>query len=147
MVLVSSPLLHIWDKWTSWLPNLEWLKHAFVVILIVIVLGIICVLLQCFVWCCQRTIIRHNDFFVVAKWFAKVTRKGGNEWWVMYHLSKGWCNYVYLKAGKHPRALIANMRDVLIAESLDLSPSKRLSGPKSLLFTQRGKDKDLNHGH
>ena len=38
----------IWNKLTSWLPNLEWLKHAFVIILIVIVLGIICIFTSMF---------------------------------------------------------------------------------------------------
>ncbi|NXF10194.1 ERVV2 protein, partial [Smithornis capensis] len=44
----------LWDKLTSWLPNLAWLKQLFMAI--VIVLGIVvCFGARCFMWMCMCT--------------------------------------------------------------------------------------------
>ena len=46
----------LWDKLTSWLPNLKWLKQVFIAFIILIALGImVCTMLKCFMWCCQNT--------------------------------------------------------------------------------------------
>lgn len=42
----------IWNKLTSWLPNLQWLKEIFMTIVMILILGIfICILFQCLMQC------------------------------------------------------------------------------------------------
>lgn len=51
-----------WDlSWlTSWLPNLGWLKHLFVIILLIALMIIVaCYLIQCILFCIPR---RRNKY-------------------------------------------------------------------------------------
>jgi len=46
----------LWEKLTSWLPNLAWLKQLFVTVLIIILLSIVlCVTVRCGLWCFKST--------------------------------------------------------------------------------------------
>ncbi|XP_075302620.1 endogenous retrovirus group PABLB member 1 Env polyprotein-like [Opisthocomus hoazin] len=46
----------IWEKLTSWLPNLGWLRQLFVTMVLIIMLGIVlCILIRCSLWCCKST--------------------------------------------------------------------------------------------
>ncbi|KAF1567012.1 Endogenous retrovirus group V member 2 Env polyprotein, partial [Eudyptes schlegeli] len=52
----SSGFSELWEKLTSWLPNLTWLKQLFVIIILSIVLGILSFcMLQCSMWMCKQT--------------------------------------------------------------------------------------------
>ncbi|NXU28059.1 ERVV2 protein, partial [Thalassarche chlororhynchos] len=52
----SLGVSELWEKLTSWLPNLVWLKQLFVIIIIIIVLGILVFsMLRCFMWICKQT--------------------------------------------------------------------------------------------
>ncbi|NXY81586.1 ERVV2 protein, partial [Alcedo cyanopectus] len=70
----------LWKKLTSWLPDFGWLKHLFILLITLVLLGVIvCVLLRCFMYCCQhsageyatwkRNRIRHQ--IETGKYFAK----------------------------------------------------------------------------
>uniref|UniRef100_A0A8B9FUU2 Envelope glycoprotein n=1 Tax=Amazona collaria TaxID=241587 RepID=A0A8B9FUU2_9PSIT len=49
---VSWGFMDLWNKLTSWLPNLQWLKHIFATSIILLGLGIfICILFQCLMNC------------------------------------------------------------------------------------------------
>lgn len=51
----------LWDKLTSWLPDLKWLKQIFVIIVTLIALGIIIsIQLKCFMWGCQK-VVNHRS--------------------------------------------------------------------------------------
>lgn len=55
----------IWDKLTSWLPNLRLLKQVFVIVIAVIALGIVtCVLLKCFFLCSQLVKCRNRSKYI-----------------------------------------------------------------------------------
>ena len=44
----------IWNKLTSWLPDLSWLKRIFVAFIMIIVICIFaCIMIQCCRWCNQ----------------------------------------------------------------------------------------------
>ncbi|NWS77078.1 ERVV2 protein, partial [Crotophaga sulcirostris] len=46
----------LWEKLTSWLPNLSWLKQLFLTFVIIVVLLVaLCVLIRWALWCCQNT--------------------------------------------------------------------------------------------
>ncbi|NXS69787.1 ERVV2 protein, partial [Pandion haliaetus] len=46
----------IWEKLTSWLPNLAWLKQLFVTLIIIIFLSVVlCIAVRCGFWCCRST--------------------------------------------------------------------------------------------
>jgi len=46
----------VWEKLTSWLPNLGWLRQLFVTIVLIIMLGsVLCILIRCSLWCCRST--------------------------------------------------------------------------------------------
>ncbi|XP_071657739.1 endogenous retrovirus group V member 2 Env polyprotein-like [Patagioenas fasciata] len=46
----------LWEKLTSWLPNLASLCSLFAALVGILVLGIlICIMMKCFLWCCQST--------------------------------------------------------------------------------------------
>ncbi|NXE17340.1 ERVV2 protein, partial [Lophotis ruficrista] len=46
----------LWEKLTSWLPNLTWLKQLFIVTIIIIVLFIMLFMaVRCGFWCFQST--------------------------------------------------------------------------------------------
>ncbi|NXT17051.1 ERVV2 protein, partial [Prunella fulvescens] len=46
----------VWEKLTSWLPNLRWLKQAFIAVVgIVILVMLVCVLVKCVLSCGQQT--------------------------------------------------------------------------------------------
>ncbi|XP_068062062.1 syncytin-2-like [Anomalospiza imberbis] len=53
----------IWEKLTSWLPNLQWLKQAFVAVLgIIVLLIVIWVIVKCILACNQQTINSYNNW-------------------------------------------------------------------------------------
>ena len=53
----------LWDKLTSWLPNLGWLKQLFVGLITLMVLGIfVCIFLKCFLWCCWNSAEMYSDW-------------------------------------------------------------------------------------
>ncbi|NXE30153.1 ERVV2 protein, partial [Ardeotis kori] len=46
----------LWERLTSWLPNLTWLKQLFVTVIIIILLSIVlCIVVRCGLWCFQNT--------------------------------------------------------------------------------------------
>ena len=52
----SWGLTGILEKLTSWLPNLTWLKHLFVTIIITILLSVVlCIVVRCGLLCCKST--------------------------------------------------------------------------------------------
>ncbi|XP_074898255.1 LOW QUALITY PROTEIN: syncytin-2-like [Buteo buteo] len=53
----------LWDKLTSWLPNFGWLKQIFIMVIILMTLGmIVCIMLKCFVWCCQGMVENYGSW-------------------------------------------------------------------------------------
>ncbi|NWI60843.1 ERVV2 protein, partial [Calyptomena viridis] len=53
----------LWDALTSWLPNLNWIKHLFVALVSVMtMLVLICILFQCFVWCCIKSSSSYEEW-------------------------------------------------------------------------------------
>ena len=53
----------LWDKVTSWLPNLEWLQQLLMGLITLMVLEIlVCISLKCFLWCCQNSVETHSDW-------------------------------------------------------------------------------------
>ncbi|XP_040977549.1 endogenous retroviral envelope protein HEMO-like [Aquila chrysaetos chrysaetos] len=53
----------LWDKLTSWLPNFGWLKHVFIMVIILMTLGMmVCIMLKYFVWCCQGTVENYESW-------------------------------------------------------------------------------------
>ncbi|NWV08807.1 ERVV2 protein, partial [Ptilonorhynchus violaceus] len=59
----TSWTMKLWETLTSWLPNLNWIKHLFVGLLLLgfILLGA-CIFTQCFLWCCQWTAISYDKW-------------------------------------------------------------------------------------
>ncbi|NXE30467.1 ERVV2 protein, partial [Ardeotis kori] len=46
----------VWNKLTSWLPNLAWVKQLFMAAtLLGLLILFTCILIQCTFWCCKRT--------------------------------------------------------------------------------------------
>ncbi|NXI91709.1 ERVV2 protein, partial [Psophia crepitans] len=46
----------LWDKLTSWLPNLTWLRTLFTTTPEILIIGImILIALRCLLWCCRNT--------------------------------------------------------------------------------------------
>ncbi|NXV98074.1 ERVV2 protein, partial [Calonectris borealis] len=46
----------LWEKLTSWLPDLTWLKRLFIFVLMFIILGLLVYcMLQCFMWMYKQT--------------------------------------------------------------------------------------------
>ncbi|NXJ72194.1 ERVV2 protein, partial [Rostratula benghalensis] len=46
----------LWDKLTSWFPNLAWLKTLFMTIMGILIMGIlITISIKCLLWCCRST--------------------------------------------------------------------------------------------
>ncbi|NXN44942.1 ERVV1 protein, partial [Rhinoptilus africanus] len=53
----------LWEKLTSWLPNLIWLKQLFIACIMLIVLGLlVCGVLQCFMWMCKQTSSKYEEW-------------------------------------------------------------------------------------
>ncbi|XP_040982865.1 endogenous retrovirus group V member 2 Env polyprotein-like [Aquila chrysaetos chrysaetos] len=53
----------LWDKLTSWLPNFRWLKQIFIMVIILMTLGMmVCIMLKCFVWCCQSMVGNYESW-------------------------------------------------------------------------------------
>ncbi|NWQ91901.1 ERVV1 protein, partial [Burhinus bistriatus] len=47
---------NLWDKLTSWLPNLTWLKTLFMTIVGILIMGImILIIIKCLLLCCKST--------------------------------------------------------------------------------------------
>ncbi|NWH83019.1 ERVV2 protein, partial [Piaya cayana] len=47
---------NVWEKLTSWLPNLNWIRQLFATIVGILVLVImILILIKCSLWCLQST--------------------------------------------------------------------------------------------
>ncbi|NXN64068.1 ERVV2 protein, partial [Himantopus himantopus] len=54
---------NLWEKLTSWLPNLTWLKQLFIVVIMITVLGLlVCCMLQCFMWMCKQTASTYEEW-------------------------------------------------------------------------------------
>ncbi|NXP11630.1 ERVV2 protein, partial [Thinocorus orbignyianus] len=52
----SFGFVDLWEKLTSWLPNLAWLRQLFTLLIAIIVLGVlICILARCFIWYTKGT--------------------------------------------------------------------------------------------
>ncbi|NWW97895.1 ERVV2 protein, partial [Caloenas nicobarica] len=52
-----------WEKLTSWLPDLGWLKQLFVLVIILIVLSLlICILLRCLLCCTKGTMDSYTQW-------------------------------------------------------------------------------------
>ncbi|NXS70908.1 ERVV2 protein, partial [Pandion haliaetus] len=59
----SMEFQDLWDKLTSWLPNLRWLKQLLVGLITLTILGIlVCVFLKCFLWCCWNSAETYSDW-------------------------------------------------------------------------------------
>ena len=53
----------LWDKETSWLPNVACLKQLLMGLITLMALGIlVCISLKCFLWCCQDSVATHSDW-------------------------------------------------------------------------------------
>ncbi|NXE11392.1 ERVV2 protein, partial [Lophotis ruficrista] len=53
----------LWEKLTSWLAYLIWLKQLFVTIIAIILLSIIlCIAIQCGLWCFQNTGYSYSEW-------------------------------------------------------------------------------------
>lgn len=53
----------LWEKLTSWLPNLKWLKQLFVTAVIIVFISItLCVTVRCGLWCFQSTGASYNEW-------------------------------------------------------------------------------------
>ncbi|NXI39178.1 ERVV2 protein, partial [Galbula dea] len=53
----------LWNKLTSWLPNLYWIKHLFAGFIIILVLEmILCIILKCAIWCCQSSALNYGSW-------------------------------------------------------------------------------------
>ena len=59
----SLGFTNLWEKLTSWLPDLTWLKQLFIACVLIIILGIlICCMLQCFMWICKYASNHYEDW-------------------------------------------------------------------------------------
>ncbi|XP_074667523.1 LOW QUALITY PROTEIN: syncytin-2-like [Strix aluco] len=59
----SLGFTNLWEKLTSWLPDLTWLKQLFIACVLTIILGIlICCMLRCFMWICKYTSNHYGDW-------------------------------------------------------------------------------------
>ncbi|NXS74706.1 ERVV2 protein, partial [Pandion haliaetus] len=53
----------LWEKLTSWLPNLGWLKQLLIGLITLMILGMfVCVFLKCFLWCCWNSAETYSDW-------------------------------------------------------------------------------------
>ncbi|NXN69024.1 ERVV2 protein, partial [Himantopus himantopus] len=46
----------LWEKLTSWLPNLTWLKQLFVMMIVLVILFVVlCLMVRCALQCCRSS--------------------------------------------------------------------------------------------
>lgn len=76
----------LWEKLTAWLPNLQWLKQAFIIIVAIVILGLLtCISARCVLFFSQHTVgsyeawkknkIKHQ--VETGKYFSKTLNRGG----------------------------------------------------------------------